>query len=482
MSADPLSFLTDSGSDQDPLSFLSSKKEKSKTSPGIRKTGRLAAQYGIGLAETAALPYELSVAPLASKKAQQVPYREELFADIERLQVQKASGDWSNEDEALLNHLKEQAQDTSKSDKFVKTADIGVGKLAEKAGKVAGIDLEPEDMGESLARFGGNLISPKNAGNVVKKGASLLTKEGRLAHKWGALAKSSKGNPEKEGLLNFARTKSLSPEAATLLLQSKGKVDVLGKISKKTKKFKGAVKELNEKLGANYEELKKIGRQGGYLGIEESDKLSSDLTKILDNMGKTFVEGPDTKAARTAIQEALYKIENKGGTVEDLINSRANLSQGINWKNIDPKGEMLNRARNAFMVAIDRRSPKIAEDLKKTDTAWRKYKNFEKILDKKQVKATFHGVEIPNFAGAVAFAYAFGTAAAVKGLVAKELIQRLATKLIADPKYQGLHKRLINSLLMGSTKNQKEILTTIRKILKEDDPELYKETSDIIFD
>lgn len=456
--------------------------ETVKPSSAVRKGARTAAQYGIGAAETAALPYELSVAPLASKKAQQVPYRENLFSDIERLQEQKASGEWSPQDQELYDNLIEQVKDTEKSGKFVRTPDIGIGKLVEKGAKKFGVDLEPEGMGESIARIGGNLLSPKIAANLTKKGISLLSKEGQLASKWNALERAAKGNPEKEGLLNFARSKSLSPEASTLLLQSKGKVELLGKIAKKTNKFKGAVQELNDKLGSNYQELKDLGRKGGYLGFEETEKLSTDLTKILEDMGKTFVEGPDTRAARTAIQEALLKIENKGGTVEELINSRLNLGQGINWKNIDPKGEMLNRARRSFMGAIEDRSPKIAQELRKTDFAWAKYKHLKKTLDKKQLKASFHGIEIPNLAVALAFSAALGAASTIKGLVAKELVQRLSTKLLVDPKYQGLHKRLLDSVMKGAAGKQKEIFTTIKKIAKDDDPELYKEMSDLVFE
>src|SRR5687767_11120336 len=118
--------------------------ERSMTEEG----GRLAGQLGLGLAEMEALPYELGVAPLSSKEAQQVSYRENLGEDIENLLIQKKYGVWSPEDEEFLQNLQAQMQDPSKSEEFIQTADLGVRGLAEKA---TGLDLHPEGAAEKAA-------------------------------------------------------------------------------------------------------------------------------------------------------------------------------------------------------------------------------------------------------------------------------------------------------------------------------------------
>ncbi|HUD01398.1 MAG TPA: hypothetical protein VMR37_03670 [Rhabdochlamydiaceae bacterium] len=481
MANDPLAFLDEApqaaAQKSDPLSFLDNAPKR------LPKSGQLATQYGLGAAETALFPYEAAVAPLASKKAMQVPYRENLMADIERLQEQKQAGLWSSQDQQLYDSLVDQLKNPEKAEQFIKPVDIGVGGLAEKGAEALGYDIKPEGFMEHAARIGGNFISPKGLAKGVEKGASLLTKEGRVASQWKSLSKGVKGNTEKEGLLNFAKSKDLSPEAATLLIQSKGEVNVLGKLAKKTKKFEGAVKELNEKLGKNYEELKRIGKEGGYLGQKETTGLTNDLTKMLEGLGETFVEGPDTKAARTAIEEALFKIENKGGTVKDLINSRLNLSQGINWNNIDPKGNMLKEGREIFMKAIEKKSPKIAEDLRQTDKGWRKYLSMEDILAKKEAKINFHGVPVPTsniaFGAALKIIGGASLPLTAKVIAGKEILQRLSTELLTNPRLQGLHKKLISAILEGSTKKQKQILMIIKKVLKDEDPEL---ASEIVFD
>jgi hypothetical protein len=59
--------------------------------------------------------------------------------------------------------------------------------------------------------------------------------------------------------------------------------------------------------------------------------------------------------------------------------------------------------------------------------------------------------------------------------MAKEAAQRLATRLLVDPKLQGLHKRLMQASLSGAKDKQNAILISIKRILKEEDPDLYSD-------
>lgn len=88
------------------------KSEKEERTP-FAKAARLGAQYGIGRLEgtPSGIVYDLAVAPLSSKEAQLVPYRESVFEDIERLEEQKLAGVWDKKDQELYDHLIEQAKD-----------------------------------------------------------------------------------------------------------------------------------------------------------------------------------------------------------------------------------------------------------------------------------------------------------------------------------------------------------------------------------
>ena len=150
------------------VEFLYQKPEKSTGNNIARKAG----QFGLGVAEGLALPYEIAVAPLASKEAQNVAYREGVGEDIERLYEQRAMGIWDEKDQELLDSLTKQIQDVDESEKFVQTADLGIQGLAEKA---TGLDLSPEDLLEKGARFSGFIKNPKNLATLAKSG--LTSKE-----------------------------------------------------------------------------------------------------------------------------------------------------------------------------------------------------------------------------------------------------------------------------------------------------------------
>jgi len=164
-------------SDQDVLSFIKGsqpqqkfekpKQEDQRSIP--EKAARVVGQYGLGIAQTAALPYEIAVAPLASKQAQLGAYRSGLSDDLERLLDQKVTGVWDEQDEDLLQNIIEQIKDPKKSEQYIQTADLSVQGLAEKA---TGLDLEPEGFLEKAARWTGWVKNPKNLMNLAKSGVS----------------------------------------------------------------------------------------------------------------------------------------------------------------------------------------------------------------------------------------------------------------------------------------------------------------------
>ncbi len=143
--------------------------EKPKKSK-LEKAGRIAGQYALGAAENAMLPYELSVAPLASKKAQNVPYREDLGEELDQLMHQKASGQWTPEDEEFLKHIEDQIKDPRKSMEFAQTANVGIRDIAEKA---TGEDLHPEGFLEKAANWSGFIKDPTKLASLSKSGSNI---------------------------------------------------------------------------------------------------------------------------------------------------------------------------------------------------------------------------------------------------------------------------------------------------------------------
>lgn len=147
-------------SDKDIAQFLSSEKP-SNTKPKrstSEKAARIGGQYGLGLAQGAALPYELAVAPLASKDAQTAAYRQTLVDDFERLQDKKSSGDWNEQDQKLYDHVIDQMKDPKKAAEYSQTMDVSIKGLSQKA---TGLDLEAEGFLEHAANITGLIKDPK---------------------------------------------------------------------------------------------------------------------------------------------------------------------------------------------------------------------------------------------------------------------------------------------------------------------------------
>lgn len=457
------------------------------------KSARVATQYALGALDAAALPLTLQSEVLSSKQAQQAEFRKNIFEDIERLSEQKMTGVWDEQDERLLQELQNQIKNPNETEQFIQTGKISPSSLIKKGSKeLFDYDLEPGGIEEHAAEITGNILSPKNILKGTKKlidiAPQLATKEGRKALKidrqWNYLKKASKGNSQKEEILDFAKRQNLTPEEATLLLQSEGKIANLEKVAKKTKRFKNIVGGLKDKLQNSYEELKGLGRRGGYVNEKEASALQKDLGIVLEDINRTYVEGPDTKSARELIEKTVENLNNKIGTVEDLINSRRNLRQGVNWRNLDEGDAIRKRAEQAFTRAIEKKNPNVAERLKETDAAWKKYKIFEKLLEKKPNVYHFHGIPVTGIVGNLAFAtvglLSGGIPGVIKTIAVKELVQRLSTRLLTDPAFQGIGKRILQSIKSGSQKYQKGALTAFLKILEKEDPEEYKEFNDLI--
>lgn len=452
---DPLSFLDSAqSSSEDPLDFLNVPK-RSK----IEKGARLAAQYGIGAAQTALAPLDIAL-EVGSRKAP-IP---EKFKEF-----------YAHKAKDIPN---ERLQKFEKQMESYTPPDLTISGLAEKFANKLGYDLKPEDNAEIAARFGGNIVSPKNLKNLGTYVKNLATKEGRVTSQWKSLEKSAKGNIEKTNLLDFAKQRNLTPEETSVVMKGPDFIDKISKVAKKSKKYKEITQSLNEKLGSEYENLKKIGRQGGPLNLNDKVNLESDLNKILIDMGETYFEGPDTKSAREAIEKAIQNIGSKEGTIADLINSRQGLSEGINWNNI-AKGDFLkNKARDSFMSAIERKNPQVAKRLRQNDTDWVKFEKLQKKIKKPPASINIKGIEIPatNLAFfAAPFTHIVSGGTSAKLFLAKEAVQRLSSEMLFNPKLHDLHSRFVNALKSGDMSSQKKIFSLLQNIIKKDDPKLYDE-------
>lgn len=428
----------------------------------LKKAGRIAAQYGIGLAQTAAGPIDIALE--AGSKKIDLPESFKKFYGHKGRSIPE-----------------EKIKEADESAKDYVPPDFTVSGLSEKIAEKLGYNLKPEDAQEIVARFSGNLFNPKSIMKLPAFIKNLTSKEAKNLSKWKSLESASKGDIEKTNLLDYAKQRNLSAESTSAILKGPEFLEKVGKVSKKSKKYKSIVKELDTKLGSEYENLKNIGRKGSPLNLKDKINLEHDLNKTLINMGETYFEGPDTKSAREAIEKAISNISSKEGTVADLINSRQGLSEGINWNNIDKGDFYKEQAKTAFMNAIERKNPEIAKKLRMNDKDWSKYKILSKRLKKEPASIKIAGVEVPatNLAFVAApFTHIISGGASAKLFALKEAAQLLSQEMIFNPKLAGVHKKLVNALNEGSVENQKKLLSVIINVIKHENPDLYKKISE----
>lgn len=240
----------------------------------IEKGGRLATQLGLGIAEMEALPYELAVAPLAFKEAQQVPYRENLGEDIENLMLQKQTGAWSPEDEDLLQNLQAQIQDPSKSDQFINTADLSIRGIAEQA---TGLDLHPEDSFEKAANWIGFIKDPTKIAKAGVNPKQLIK----------AIAPTGKESLRGAGAgvaLQMAEDGNYGP-IGTMAVAVLGDIVGMGAggAIKGAKNIFTKPKETLAKVAASFTPKDKLGLQKQLIKDFEEAGLQADLGTITDN-------------------------------------------------------------------------------------------------------------------------------------------------------------------------------------------------------
>lgn len=123
---------------------------KQKQSP-LKKAGKVASQFALGAAESAAFPYEIATLPLA------IPGGQEALGDLFTRDI--LSEVYPTEEEGKQVEPRE----------LKEPIDIGIRGLAEKA---TGLDLHPEEFLEKAANWIGFIKNPKNAKELIKLGSN----------------------------------------------------------------------------------------------------------------------------------------------------------------------------------------------------------------------------------------------------------------------------------------------------------------------
>ncbi len=156
-------------SEEEIQTFLESQQQQQPERSNLSKAGRVAGQYGLGVAQGAMLPYEIAVMGIDSKPAQVSRTRDDIASDVENLYAKKASGDWSEKDEEELHNLRELWKNPDKIEKEIahEPIDLSIPGLVEGA---TGISTHPEGVLEKAANWMGFIKDPKKITSLAQSG------------------------------------------------------------------------------------------------------------------------------------------------------------------------------------------------------------------------------------------------------------------------------------------------------------------------
>ena len=143
----------------------------------LEQGARLAGQFGLGLAESALLPYEIGVSPHNMKGLQTNDNLSRIGQDIEYLYeknsdltgMAKPVEQWSSEDQALYADLSNRIKNPSKVAEEDNPIDLSIRGLTEKA---TGLDLHPEGITEKIFNWAAFIKDPRKIKDLFKSGVS----------------------------------------------------------------------------------------------------------------------------------------------------------------------------------------------------------------------------------------------------------------------------------------------------------------------
>lgn len=158
-----------------------------ETEGGIgRKAGRIGAQYGKGAVEAGLFPYTapLSLGTTLAEQIAPQEFRQNILEDIEQQEsLKQTAKDWSPQDEARLESMKDLIRHPSKQEQFLEGKELpsfSPSHWIDKGFEAAGISMKPEDTVETAANWAGFIRDPRRLINLTKEGIDLASKPEQL--------------------------------------------------------------------------------------------------------------------------------------------------------------------------------------------------------------------------------------------------------------------------------------------------------------
>jgi hypothetical protein len=171
----------------------------------------------------------------------------------------------------------------------------------------------------------------------------------------------------------------------------------------------------------------------------------------------------------------MQRIETQPQTVETLINSYQNINSIPNWNAANDGRRRLTQVNRFFEEAIASRNPRIAREFAHTNRMYQRQAQLRVNTGmRRNAEDMFTVVETAGLLGGLAYGAVtgdYGNAAKIIGVSAS---RHIATQLITNPRYQGLHRNMMRALTSGDPTALANALKKLEPILKKEAPEEWE--------
>lgn len=276
---------------------------------------------------------------------------------------------------------------------------------------------------------------------------------------------------EAKKLYDAGKAVGLSEKELTPLLQSEKKINRLGKFARQNQGIRKSLAETESKLSDVYRDVKLRSRKLPHISFDETEKLNQSFADVIVDLRKTLKAAPDKEGAIKFIEGAIERVNNFGATPEELINFYQDINKAVNWNAIKGGKKDLQRIKKPILDALRKANPEIAQEFESANQLWSKLKDFQGKVGYGKFEKWITLGEAAAFLGNL---MTFN----VPGLVTTtgaEAGRQIATKLLTDPKWQGIHRNILHSIKNNNTKLAASALTQLKKRVKQEFPEEYEE-------
>lgn len=292
---------------------------------------------------------------------------------------------------------------------------------------------------------------PEPVADVIDIGTTLIA--GKRPNK----GLSKKG---KDKLISSLKSKGFSDKEITPLLQDEKKLRRLGKIAKADPKTEKTLKEIKDKLGSLYENVKEEGGKLKGLNMDQYDSFQDSLKETLDKIRPGY---------RRLIKDELSDLSNSEHSIKDLIDFYQDINMKV--KGVEGGKAVLNKLKGPVLDAISEISPKAAEDFKLTNELYSKLSKVKYALKPSRFDELYSLGKIYGLGAGLAT----GNLGALKKVLSYGAARKLATQMLVNPKLQGLSSKIGAQIKQGKNAGIRNATLKLLKYLKAEDKDLFEE-------